>query len=1011
MKMHCKPISTQAITVVLLLVVYNGVLNVSGDLQVFPLWDFDIASSCLLTMENETKLTGDLNATCTVEIETSRPDMGIGIQIAEEIPSNVVVYAEKQGDLLSCQNRYVDITADHSCSRVFSHTRLQLFLQGSTSVLISEIPMNQSPRCPEESNPAMPQTVLCPFYEYDRTVTCLSFVNHTCNITLLHHCIAIIGNRRVDYQCPDEDVDFDDFDPDAGDDFLVDTALIVYPDGITTLNISYQNVKQIGRDAFTYLKFLDWLDISHNILSGLHFKSFAGLQNLHKLSLQNNTLSTLNEQTFVGLFDLTHLYLHENILSLLPPVLFNDLGRLEVLDLSHNFIHVLHSNIFQPLHELTNLSMAFNILGFLPNGLFSENQKLLNLKLHANFLTSLSSDLFRGLTNLNELYLHGNALDGLDEELFLYNSQLATLALSYNHLKILPHNLFAGLVNLEELHLDQNQMTSMNAVLFSENSKLTKLFMDNNKIQDLPGQLFHSLRDLTHLTIQGNPLTTFHKLLFQSLPSLEVLMLSRNFLTGLSYDTFWGLGNLTTLTLHGNHLATLHPNIFRGLRNLEVLFLPHNQLRDLDVDLFKDLVSLRHLELSFNHLTNIPNLSGLKQLDFIGLISNSLTMVDGQSFKGISSVSDVEVVVDQTVICECYVPSNNNCNALDWRSPYLTCDRLLSDRALLVIMWIIGLNAISGNLYVLFRKTEAKNVQTTLLRNLAASDFLMGIYMLIIAYADIHFGKYFPMRAETWRSGITCKITGAIALTSSEASVFFVTLISIDRLINIRFSQSSHKLRKKSAVVILTLLWIFALALGIIPSALAGLNHKFYDKSHVCIGLPLALYGEYHKTVSFEVIHEETYLYTKYLVKTFHIGHVKGLYYSSTLFIGLNGLCILTVLLCYMEIVRYARKSMKSAGLDQDMKEQIGMTLEVTAVVLTDFFCWSPIILMGIFVQLGLLVLPPSVYAWSVSVILPLNSALNPYLYTVATSIRNRRQRVDVDKTEMKSISETEYKT
>ncbi len=77
----------------------------------------------------------------------------------------------------------------------------------------------------------------------------------------MHHCIAIIGNRWVDYQCPDEDVDFDDFDPDAGDTFQVDTALIEYPDGITTLNIFYQNVKQINRNAFAYLKFLDCLDI------------------------------------------------------------------------------------------------------------------------------------------------------------------------------------------------------------------------------------------------------------------------------------------------------------------------------------------------------------------------------------------------------------------------------------------------------------------------------------------------------------------------------------------------------------------------------------------------------------------------------------------------------------------------------------------------------------------------------------------------------------------------------
>ena len=84
-----------------------------------------------------------------------------------------------------------------------------------------------------------------------------------------------------------------------------------------------------------------------------------------------------------------------------------------------------------------------------------------------------------------------------------------------------------------------------------------------------------------------------------------------------------------------------------------------------------------------------------------------------------------------------------------------------------------------------------------LLSNLAVSDLLMGVYMLVIASADIYFGKYFSMQSEMWRTSATCRITGAISIISSEASVFFVTLISIDRFICIRFPFSKHKLNKK----------------------------------------------------------------------------------------------------------------------------------------------------------------------------------------------------------------------
>ena len=93
------------------------------------------------------------------------------------------------------------------------------------------------------------------------------------------------------------------------------------------------------------------------------------------------------------------------------------------------------------------------------------------------------------------------------------------------------------------------------------------------------------------------------------------------------------------------------------------------------------------------------------------------------------------------------------CEAEGERSSYLTCDRLLSDRVLVVLMWLIGLNALGGNIFVLIWKrlaSDRNSVQNLLLTNLALSDFLMGIYMILIASADIFFGEKFPMKAESW---------------------------------------------------------------------------------------------------------------------------------------------------------------------------------------------------------------------------------------------------------------------
>ena len=380
----------------------------------------------------------------------------------------------------------------------------------------------------------------------------------------------------------------------------------------------------------------------------------------------------------------------------------------------------------------------------------------------------------------------------------------------------------------------------------------------------------------------------------------------------------------------------------------------------------------------------------LVRLLYLDIRNNSLSLLSQESLSFL--LQNSEVIVSQHEVCECYVPANVVCTATDNRSPYLTCNSLLSATVFVVIIWVIGLNAIVGNLFVLLwrRKTSKKNkVNSILLGNLAASDLLMGIYMIIIGSADLHFGENFPMHAESWRSGITCRIAGALSITSSEASVFFVTLISIDRFICIRFPYTTKKLRQKSAVIISFLIWVTSLILGIIPSVLAGANFKFYDNSHVCIGLPLALTKLYSTDRVWEYVNHNIYQRS---YSTQYIGLFNGLYFSTAVFLGLNFICYLIIAGCYIEIMRSVRRSSKQAGRTRNMTEQIRLTTKVSTIVATDFCCWFPIIILGILVQIRVITLPASVFAWCVTFVLPINSAINPYLYTIAEVISNYRK-------------------
>ena len=200
-------------------------------------------------------------------------------------------------------------------------------------------------------------------------------------------------------------------------------------------------------------------------------------------------------------------------------------------------------------------------------------------------------------------------------------------------------------------------------------------------------------------------------------------------------------------------------------------------------------------------------------------------------------------------------------------------------------------------------------------------------------------------------------------------------------------------------------IWIISIALGVVPSILSGRNFKFYDNSHVCIGLPLALTKAYTRT--FQSYQALNIIQTPTLggdqpelpgaggmlfgeSTTIFKGYTDGLYYSTALFLCLNGFCYMIILGCYVEIFRAHSKSAKQSGRTPAADEQMRLTRKVFAIVATDFCCVFPIICLGILVQTRAIVLPASVFAWSVTFILPINSAINPYLYTIAEIISRK---------------------
>ena len=403
-------------------------------------------------------------------------------------------------------------------------------------------------------------------------------------------------------------------------------------------------------------------------------------------------------------------------------------------------------------------------------------------------------------------------------------------------------------------------------------------------------------------------------------------------------------------------------------------------------------------------------------IEALSIRGNPLRMVDEKTFGSVKN--DTIVLVDEPATC-CFIEEKSQCKPKNPKLPYLTCLRLLPYPSIRIFMWIFGLFALVGNLSVLLWrcKTHGREniIQVLLIENLAASDLIMGVYMLIIASADAYYQQFFPSWSSDWRNGPLCKLAGTLSVLSSEASVFFITLISIDIFLAIKYPHGKWRLTRKSTLIVLMCLWSIALLLSVIPVSFSGLNQDFYDVSEVCIGLPFVRAHVYSSSTfstevqidtNFRIINFNIIIVfnssvypssqlTNYIFnytidiefeETYTVveeGLNPGLYFSIVLFLGINFLCFLVVAVTYTWIFIIVKQSNKRVGISRTDQE-IALAKRMGAIIVTDFICWAPIIVIGILVQSAIVTIHPVVYVYIVAFLLPINSAVNPYIYTIA---------------------------
>ena len=188
-------------------------------------------------------------------------------------------------------------------------------------------------------------------------------------------------------------------------------------------------------------------------------------------------------------------------------------------------------------------------------------------------------------------------------------------------------------------------------------------------------------------------------------------------------------------------------------------------------------------------------------------------------------------------------------------------------------------------------------------------------------------------------------------------------LITADRVLTLCFPlQTRVHVTKASAMAACGVAWGVGVALATLPLLPPTRHWQFYSQTGVCLPLPI----------------------TRRLFP--------GRGYTFAIFIVLNFALFLVIGFGQVFVFRAIRRA-AVAVKTQRREQELIIARRLFVVVLSDFCCWFPIGVLGLLAAGGTPI-PSEVNVWAAIFVLPLNSALNPILYTLkATSEKWRRKR------------------
>ncbi|EDV29449.1 uncharacterized protein TRIADDRAFT_51798 [Trichoplax adhaerens] len=509
-----------------------------------------------------------------------------------------------------------------------------------------------------------------------------------------------------------------------------------------------------------------------------------------------------------------------------------------------------------------------------------------------NNISDVQVDAFQGLEILEELDISYNSLDIAGD-------------LQSNHIRLPP------LSTLKNLNLAGNQILLLEADVFSKEISLERLNLSrNNLLSSNVKEFIQPLKELKSFYLDHNKITAINKDTRSGYAKARILYMGNNFMSDVCGKTFTGFFYLETLYLSDNNIRKLDANCFSILSNLKELHLERNLLVEFNQDIFNGLTSLYTLH----------------------------------------STREFLCCVAPTTVLDCS-PINN-------QEQLSTCNDVLAHVSLRIFVWCTSCMIIIGNILTLYvNKTleQCRNpVPKLLVNNLASADLLMGIYLLIIGFADGILHNRYASNLEYWLQSPMCALACFLTAISSVMSVVIMLIITVDRFINIVFVMPKFKITKKCATITMITSWSLCIVCVGIP-AIASINqqsdNRFYEYSSVCMP-----------------------------------SNINNPYFANWIFVvlGMSFLIWIAILIMYGLTLASLRKARLKVKKKSDFNYEKRVAIRMLVILTTDLATWMPfyvLLISGVFGnEIDIHALP-----FIAILVMPMNSCINPFLYTLST--------------------------